>query len=56
MVLQVIEERERQMGVPVREFAAPSEEQKEPEADMLKSLDEDALSGIMASLVAFQQQ
>lgn len=58
VVLQVIEERERQIGVPVREVALPEEKKKEPEQeeDMLTSLDEDALNGIMASLAAFQQQ
>lgn len=57
VVLQVMEERERQMGVPVREVALPEEKKKEPEPeeDMLTSLDEDALNGIMASLAAFQQ-
>ena len=56
VVLQVIEERERQTGVPEREVALPEEKKKEPEEDMLTSLDDDTLSGIMASLVAFQQQ
>lgn len=58
VVLQVIEERERQIGVPVREVALPEEKKKEleQEEDMLTSLDEDALNGIMASLAAFQQQ
>lgn len=57
VVLQVIEERERQLGVPVREVTLPDEKKKvpEPEDDMLTSLDDDALSGIMASLAAFQQ-
>lgn len=44
------------MGVPIREVAFQEEKKKEPEEDMLKSLDEEALSGIMVSLVAFQQQ
>ena len=56
VVLQVIEERERQTGVPEREVALPEEKKKEPEEDMLTSLDDDTLSVIMASLVAFQQQ
>lgn len=58
VVLQVIEERERQMGVPVREVNLPEEKKKvpEPEVDMLTSLDDDALNGIMASIAAFQQQ
>ena len=56
VVLQVIEERERQTGVPEREVALPEEKKKEPEEDMLTSLDDDTLSGIMASLAAFQQQ
>lgn len=58
VVLQVIEEREQQMGVSLREDAIPEEKRKEPKAkeDMLTSLDDDALSGIMASLAAFQQQ
>lgn len=58
VVLQVIEERERHLGVPVREVALPEEKKKEtePEEDMLTSLDDDALNGIMASLAAFQQQ
>lgn len=55
-VLQVIEERERQMGMPVKEVALPEEKNKEPEEDMLTNLDEDELNGIMASLTAFQQQ
>lgn len=57
VVFQVIEERERQMGVPVREVALPEEKKKEPEQeeDMLTSLDEDALNGIMASLAVFKQ-
>lgn len=57
VVLQVIEERERHLGVPVREIALPEEKKKdtEPEEDMLTSLDDDALNGIMASLAAFQQ-
>lgn len=54
VVLQVIEERERQMGIPVWD-AVTKGEKKEPEQDVLTSLDEDALSGIMTSLVAFQQ-
>ena len=56
VVLQVIEEREQQMGVSLREDAIPEEKRKEPKAkeDMLTSLDEDALNGIMASLAAFQ--
>ena len=58
VVLQVIEERERHLGVPVREVALPEEKKREtePEEDMLTSLDDDALNGIMASLAAFQQQ
>lgn len=58
VVLQVIEERERHLGVPVREVALPEEKKKEtePEEDMLTSLDEDALNGIMASIAAFQGQ
>lgn len=58
VVLQVIEERERHLGVPVREVALPEEKKKEtePKEDMLTSLDDDALNGIMASLAAFQQQ
>jgi len=58
VVLQVIEEREQQMGVSLREETIPEEKRKEPKAkeDMLTSLDDDALSGIMASLAAFQQQ
>lgn len=57
VVVQVIEERERQMGVPEREIVLPEEKKKEPEPeeDMLTSLDDDTLSGIMASLAAFQQ-
>ena len=56
VVLQVIEERERHLGVPVREVDLPEEKKKEtePEEDMLTSLDDDALNGIMASLAAFQ--
>ena len=58
MVLQVIEERERQLGVPEREIVLPEEKKKEPgpEEDLLTSLDDDTLSGIMASIAAFQQQ
>jgi len=58
VVLQVIEERERQMGVHVREVTLPEEKKKETELeeDMLTSLDDDTLNGIMASLAAFQQQ
>lgn len=58
VVLQVIEERERQIGVPVREVILPEEKniEPEPEEDMLTSLDDDVLNGIMASLAAFQQQ
>lgn len=58
VVLQIIEERERQMGVTVREVTLPEEKKKEQELeeDMLTNLDEDALNGIMASLAAFQQQ
>lgn len=58
VVLQVIEERERQLGQPVKEMGAVEEPQKEPEQeeDMLMSMDDDTLSGIMASLAAFQQK
>ena len=58
VVLQVIEERERQLGVPEREIVLPEEKKKEPgpEEDLLTSLDDDTLSGIMASIAAFQQQ
>lgn len=58
VVLQVIEEREQQLGQPVKEMGAVKEPQKEPEQekDMLMSMDDDTLSGIMASLAAFQQQ
>lgn len=58
VVLQVIEERERQMGVPVREVALPEEKKKElgQEEDMLTNLDDDTLSGIMASIAAFKNQ
>lgn len=58
VVLQVIEERERQLGQPMKEMGAVEESQKEPELeeDMLMSMDDDTLSGIMASLAAFQQQ
>ena len=57
VVLQVIEERERQMGVPVREVILSEEKNKEPEPeeDMLMSLDDDALSEIMTSLAMFKQ-
>ncbi len=55
VVLQVIEERERQVGIPVREVTLVEEKKKEPESeeDMLTSLDEDALSGIMPLLLHF---
>ena len=58
VVLQVIEERERQMGMSLREVTIVEEKKKEREVedDMLTNLDEDALNGIMASLAAFQQQ
>ncbi len=58
VVLQVIEERERQLEVPEREIVLPEEKKKEPgpEEDLLTSLDDDTLSGIMASIAAFQQQ
>ncbi len=58
VVLQVIEERERQTGIPVKDVPLAEISKKEPETeeDMLTNLDEDALSGIMASLAAFQQQ
>ena len=55
VVLQVIEERERQMGAPVREVVLPEEKKNEPEEDVLTSLDDDALNGIMASLAAFSK-
>lgn len=56
VVLQVIEERERQMGLSLQEVTMPEEKKKEmePEEDMLTSLDEDVLSGIMVSLEAFK--
>lgn len=58
VVLQVIEERERQQGQPVKEMGAVKEPQREPEQeeDMLMGMDDDTLSGIMASLAVFQQQ
>ncbi len=58
VVLQVIEERERQVGVPVKEVTLleKKKKEKEPEEDILTSLDEDALSGIMASIAAFKNQ
>lgn len=57
VVLQVIEERERKMGIPVKDVPLAETPKKEPESeeDMLTNLDEDALRGIMASIVAFQQ-
>ena len=59
VVLQVIEERESQMGMPVKTVALeklPKKESEHKKEDVFTSLDEDALSGIMASLAAFQQQ
>lgn len=56
VVLQVIEERERHLGVPVREVALPEEKKNELEEDMLTNLDKDALNGIMASIAAFKNQ
>lgn len=59
VVLQVIEERKRQTGMPVKTVSLEKALKKEPEPkkeDMFTSLDEDTLSGIMASLAAFQGQ
>ena len=58
VVLQVIEERERQLGQSAKADVLTEAPKKEPEQDedMLMSLDDNALSGIMASLAAFQQQ
>ena len=59
VVLQVIEERERKMGMPVEKVSLEEIPKKEPETkreDVLTSLDEDALNGIIASLAAFQRQ
>ncbi len=58
VVLQVIEERERNLGMPAKEVLLNEtpKKQADPKEDMLTSLDDDALSGIMASLAAFQQQ
>lgn len=58
VVLQVIEERERQLGQSAKVDVLTEAPKKEPEQDedMLMSLDDNALSGIMASLAAFQQQ
>lgn len=57
IVLQVIEERERQTGNPdsILHEAGQEPVQKE-ENNLLQGLDEDALNGIMASLAAFQEQ
>lgn len=56
MVLQVIEKREQQMGVPVKEVSIPMEEKKELDPDMFTNLEEDVLNGIMVSLAAFKQK
>lgn len=56
VVLQVMAERESQTGMPVKEVPLEEIPKKKPELkkeDVLTSLDEDALSGIMASLKAF---
>ena len=59
VVLQVIEERESETGILIKKVPLeeiPKEELKPKKEDVFTSLDEDALSGIMASLAAFQQQ
>ena len=59
VVLQVIEERESQTGIPVKKVPLeeiPKKESEQKKEDVFTSLDEDALSGIMASLAAFQGQ
>ena len=57
IVLQIIEEREKQggkiVGIPGKE--KPEVVQKK-ENDLLEEFDEDALSDIMASIAAFQNQ
>ncbi len=58
VVLQVMEERESQTEIPVKVVdleEMPKKESVPKKEDVLTSLDEDALSGIMASLAAFQQ-
>lgn len=58
VVLQVIEERERQLGQSAKVEVLTETPKKEPEQkeDMLMSLDDNVLSGIMASIAMFQQQ
>jgi hypothetical protein len=55
VVLQVIEERERQIGQTRNEVVSEKDSVKVQEHDMIMSLDENALKGIMDSLTAFQK-
>lgn len=53
IVLQVMEERERQTG---NVIGTVQEIESEKENDLLQEFDEDALTGIVESLQAFQEQ
>ena len=53
IVLQVMEERERQTG---NVIGTVREIESEKENDLLQGFDEDALTGIVESLQAFQEQ
>ena len=53
IVLQVMEERERQTG---NVIGTVQEIEAEKENDLLQGFDEDALTGIVESLQAFQEQ
>ena len=53
IVLQVMEERERQTG---NVIGTVQEIESEKEKDLLQGLDEDALTGMVESLQAFQEQ
>lgn len=53
IVLQVMEERERQTG---NVIGTVQEIESEKENDLLQGFDEDALTGIVESLQAFQEQ
>lgn len=55
IVLQVMEERERQTGNVIG-TVQEIESEKEKENDLLQGFDEDALTGIVESLQAFQEQ
>lgn len=58
IVCQVLEERERQdnFQMPKQTVAKQEESKSEEEDNPLSELDENALNGILASIVAFQEQ